>query len=186
MKVVLDPGHGGNDTGAVGPTGLEEANTVLDLSEQIAIPLQHAGIDIRFTREIDVFVELEDRCAIANVWGADYFVSVHLNSNGSTAVGIETLYKSETGKKLATPVQEILITATGDTNRGLKKRDDLYVLNGTKMPAILVEAGFISHPKTEAKFKTGEYRRTVAHAVAAGILKFLGLSVPPTTPPPLA
>jgi N-acetylmuramoyl-L-alanine amidase len=105
LKIVIDPGHGGHDSGAVGPEGLEEANTVLTLSLMLADSLADLGIDVLLTRESDVFVELYRRCEIANTWDADYFVSVHLNSNGSTAVGIETLYTSVTGRDLALPVQ---------------------------------------------------------------------------------
>jgi len=115
--------------------------------------LNRLGLSTKLTRSSDVFIELSDRCDIANDWEADYFVSVHLNCNGSTVAGIETLYKSSAGKELAGPVQKEMIAATGDTDRGLKYRDDLYVLDGTNMPAILVEVGFISNPTFESKFR---------------------------------
>ena len=159
IKICIDPGHGGNDSGAGGPTGLEEATVALELSSMLSDALNNLGIDTIITREDDEFIELGTRCDIANAWEADYFVSVHLNSNGPTAVGIETLYKTESGKKLATPVQEMLIEATGDRDRGLKHRTDLYVLNGTNMPAILVEVGFISHPETEESLRMKNIRK---------------------------
>ena len=173
IKICIDPGHGGNDSGAGGPTGLEEANTALAISHLIANKLSDAEFEIKMTRTTDVFIELGKRCEIANKWGADYFVSVHLNSNGSTAVGIETLYTSESGRDLAITIQDVLIEATGDTDRGVKERDDLYVLNGTDMPAVLLELGFISHPETEANLKTTEYQQILADAVVIGIREYL-------------
>jgi len=133
----------------------------------------------RLTRSTDIFVELGERCSIANSWHADWFVSVHLNSDGPSAVGIETLYRGNIGKHLAVDVQSALISATGDTDRGIKYRDDLYVLNGTQMPAIMVEAGFISHPATEEKLDTSEYRTLLATAIAEGIIIHLDLAPRP-------
>jgi N-acetylmuramoyl-L-alanine amidase len=178
MKICIDPGHGGNDSGAVGPSGLEEANTVLIIARQLsAFLLGYKGVFVKLTRTADVFIELGTRCEIANKWGAHYFVSVHLNSFSTDASGIETLYASEKGKLLAAPVQEAMVAATGDVDRGLKYRDDLYVLNGTNMPAILTEGGFISHPPTEEKLKTDDYRTLLADAMALGIAGYLNLSL---------
>lgn len=184
-KICIDPGHGGHDPGACGPTGLEEASVALDISERISGALNDLGVDTLLTRETNVFIELEDRCSIANNWDADYFISVHLNSNGSTTEGIETLYKSDTGKSLATPVQKAMIDATNDKNRGLKYREDLYVLNETNMPAILVEVGFISNPKFEEKFKTDEYRDVLTFAIVGGIVEYLDLTIPPMPEEPI-
>lgn len=185
MKICLDPGHGGNDTGAVGPTGLTESSVALTISQYLAAELGRFGVSVRLTRESDVYVSLGARCGVANLWTADYFVSVHLNSNGSTATGIETLYKTDKGKAIAKPIQNAMIEATGDRDRGLVYRDDLYVLNGTKMPAVLVETGFISNPEFEAKFKADDYRKLIAGAIASGIAQFLDLApVPPQPIPP--
>ena len=174
-KIVIDPGHGGNDSGAGGPTGLEEASVALETSFLIVDLLGEFGYELHMTRMTDVFIELSKRCQIANDWEADYFVSVHYNSNGSTAVGIETLYTSESGKALAKPIQKALIEATGDVDRGLKERDDLYVLNGTDMPSVLLELGFISHPETEKKLRKKEYLHVLANAVVTGIREHVGI-----------
>lgn len=171
MKICIDPGHGGKDPGAVGPSGLEEAGVVLVISEYLAADLGSRGVAVKLTRSNDVFIELGARCGIANDWNADYFVSVHLNSDGGSANGIETLYKSTKGEALADSVQKAMVAATGDRDRGLVYRDDLYVLNGTAMPAILAEAGFISNPTFESKFKTDEYRKLIANAICEGLLK---------------
>ena len=175
MKIAVDPGHGGNDSGAVGPSGLKESDTVLLICEQIVRALERAGLETKLTRTCDVFVELGRRCDIANDWCADYFVSVHCNSDGPSAIGIETLYKSSKGEALAKPIQEMMVMVTGDEDRGLKYRSDLYVLNGTEMPAALAETGFISNPETEKLFKGAEYKKIIAQAIVAGILKHLNI-----------
>src|SRR5215510_3738101 len=182
MKICLDPGHGGNDSGAVGPTGLEEASCVLAISFYVQDLLREYKLETKLTRETDTFVELSTRCTIANGWGADYFVSIHLNSDGPSAQGIETLYVSAKGEALALPIQQSLVDLTGDVDRGLKYRSDLAVLNGTKMPATLAEAGFISHPATERQFRTSTYRTLVAQAIGMGIINFLGLKAPEPEP----
>jgi N-acetylmuramoyl-L-alanine amidase len=177
MKICIDAGHGGDDSGAVGKAGLEEAPTALSISYYVNEGLMEKGYITLMTRMDDEFVELGDRCEIANDWEADYFVSIHLNSNGSTARGIETLYTSDKGKALAAPIQRKLVEVTKDTDRGLKYRDDLYVLNGTYMPAILVEVGFISHPDTEVLFNWDDYKRMVAEAIVDGIVEHLPLGI---------
>ena len=175
MKIVIDPGHGGNDSGAVGPSGLNESEVVLDIALGLADALKHLELETRLTRTSEVFVELAERCNIANDWGADFFVSIHANSNGPGVAGLETLYCSSAGEAFAAPIQQSMVLATGDLDRGLKYRSDLYVLNGTKMPSILAEVGFISNPDTEALFKSGRYRHLIADAIAAGIARHLNI-----------
>ena len=169
MKICIDPGHGGKDPGAVGPNGLYEARVNLDVAEKIVAQLEQLGTSAALTRKRDVFIELSARCEFANDWDADYFVSIHCNSDGPSAVGIETLYKTEDGESLAKPIQELMITATGDKDRGLKYRSDLYVLNATDMAAALAEIGFISNPNCEIMLGTERYRDLIADAIVAGI-----------------
>ena len=173
MKICIDAGHGGSDSGADGPTGLNEASVVLEISQMIAEALVAQYHETKLTRTMETYVSLDCRCKIANDWEAHYFISVHCNSDGPTAVGIETLYKSENGKDLASYIQDELIRVTGDIDRGLKHRDNLQVLNGTNMPAVLVEVGFISHPGTEAKLKTKDYKTVLANAITKGFLNFM-------------
>jgi len=174
MKICIDPGHGGKDPGAVGPTGLKEAHINLQVSQLLAPQLESRFESFILTRSEDVYIALGQRCQIANSWPADIFVSIHCNSNGPSAVGIETLYVSAKGEALSTPIQAELIRATGDVNRGLKYRSDLAVLNGTNMPATLVEIGFISHPDTEALFKEQSYLISIAKAISYGIEIYFG------------
>lgn len=175
MKIAIDPGHGGSDPGAVGPNGLQEADVNLAICKHVCAGLEKLGISIKLTRETDVYVALGIRCEVANDWDADYFVSIHCNSDGPSAEGIETLYKTQKGEALARPIQEAMVEATGDRDRGLVYRGDLYVLNGTRMPSCLGEVGFVSNPDTESLLKTDEYRRILAEAIVAGIAKFLGI-----------
>lgn len=180
MKIVIDPGHGGNDTGAPGPTGLNESDVVLSISEFVVAGLGKLGLETKRTRAQDVFIDLGTRCEIANNWHADYFLSIHCNSDGPSATGVETLYTSSAGEAWALPIQTMVVEATGDTDRGLKYRSDLYVLNGTNMPAALAEVGFISHAETEKLFKGDQYRKLISDAICAGIAKFLHLApLPP-------
>lgn len=183
MKICIDPGHGGSDPGAVGPTDLQEDDVNLAVSDYLSKIMEDLGVSTKLTRTTNTSISLDDRCSVANTWQANYFVSIHCNSNGSSAVGIETLYKTSNGKELAVPIQSALIESTGDTDRGLKQRNDLYVLNGTNMPAILVEIGFISHPQTEAKLRTGDYQKQIASAIAAGLAEFLNIAPSKQSPP---
>jgi N-acetylmuramoyl-L-alanine amidase len=185
MKVALDPGHGGKDPGAVGPNGLAEAPTVLTICQELAELLHGYGYHTHLTRKTEVYVALGERCESANDWGATYCISVHCNSDGPTAVGIETLYKSEKGKALATPIQAALVKATGDRDRSLKHRTDLYILNGTLMPCCLVEVGFISHPQTEKELMRPDYLTLLAEAIAGGFKTFIG-SLPTAGQHPIA
>jgi N-acetylmuramoyl-L-alanine amidase len=148
----------------------------LSVANLLVALLEIFKISSLLTRKQEVYVSLGERCEAANDWGANYFVSIHCNSD-SDAFGIETLYKTEKGKALATPVQEALVQATGDRDRGLKHRTDLYVLNGTYMPSILPEIGFISHPATEEKLGTAAYQESIAQAIYRGLAKHLGLNV---------
>lgn len=173
MKIAIDAGHGGSDPGAVGPSGVKESEVVLSIAFYLEKILINLGFETLLTRDEEVFVELADRCSVANNWGADYFVSIHCNSDGPSAVGIETLYTSPTGLELAKPVQAAMLAATGDTDRGCKERNDLYVLNGTDCPAILAEVGFISHPATEEELASMEYQGLLAVSIALGTCKFL-------------
>lgn len=181
MRVCIDPGHGGKDSGAVGPTGLKESDVNLELSIRLKDYFSSVhNATTKLTRIDDVFVELGSRAQIANSFGADIFVSIHCNSNGKTAVGIETLYKSEKGKEIAIPIHNRLIAATGDVDRGLKQRTDLAVLNLTNMPAVLCEIGFISHPATEKKLRSYDYKNLIVSAIYLGLVG----EETPTPPPP--
>jgi N-acetylmuramoyl-L-alanine amidase len=177
-KIMIDPGHGGKDPGAIGPSGLKEKDVNLDIAKRLGEILKVNGITVNYTRTTDIFVDLGDRAAIANRWGANYFVSVHCNAfTDRQAHGTETYcydFGGE-GEKLARKVQASLVKATGLRNRADVKKAGFTVLKKTAMPAILVETAFISNPNEEKKLANSAFRQTVANGIASGICEYLGI-----------
>lgn len=154
-RVVIDPGHGGTDTGAVG-NGLVEKTLNLEIALRLrdlleldtADPLGGGEWDVRMTREADVTVSLADRVMLANNWPADRFVSIHHNAFSSSAAnGTETFSFSSgtTSAALRDRVQEELLLGLGLADRGAKTAN-FYVLRETTMPAVLSEGGFLTSP----------------------------------------
>lgn len=169
--VAVDAGHGGDDPGAVGPSGLREKDVTLDVAWRLAARLLDVGARVGLTRDGDVYVDLYERARVANAWGADLFVSIHFNASTNRSVsGIETYYhpNKPDSRPLAEAIQRELVAALGGPNRGVKTAN-FAVLRETAMPAVLVEANFISNPDVEAKLRTEEYRQRIADAIARGI-----------------
>ena len=176
MKIVIDAGHGGSDPGAVNRKHYEK-DVALTIALKLGQLLSKAGADVIYTRTTDRTVELGERCQIANNASADYFISIHLNAaEAKSANGIETYAYGISGKgtELAKAVQKELITKTGARDRGVKSAN-FYVLKRTRMPAILVETGFISNDaECLALFKDG-YQRIIAEAIAKAVKNTVGL-----------
>jgi N-acetylmuramoyl-L-alanine amidase len=218
FTIVLDPGHGGDQEGALSPQGEREKDVALDVSRRIAERLKKLGGRVVFTRTGDIPVPLANRAAIANAIRADLFISVHLNSMPTeelrkTYTGIETYFLSpdasdasasavaarenadrlagepvvdpadpvsailedlesaaalQGSSRLAHAVHARLVTALAATDRGVKQAP-FYVLAGARMPAVLLEVGFISHEEEAARLRTAEYQDRIAEAVAAGV-----------------
>lgn len=169
VKIVVDPGHGGHDSGAVG-NGLKEKDIILSVSKKVNSKLKSLGFQTIMTRSTDTYISLSERYNIANRNNADMFVSIHVNSGSSSASGIETLYKNY--KTIANDIQNGLINETGAKSRGLKYRSDLAVLNGTRMPSALVEMGFISNSPEASKLSTSSYQDKIATGIVKGIAKY--------------
>ncbi len=195
--VVIDPGHGGQDTGARGRRGIEEKRVVLDLARRLRAQLVNAGVRVYITRESDRFIELDERSRKAGRWGADLFVSIHLNSAASTtASGAETFvlaaagYESTAGglSNLNQPgnrfeaangvaafqIQRAMTTRLGSTDRGVK-RSRFLVLKNAPCPAVLVECAFVSNPEEEQKLLNEAFREAMAESLARGVLNYLNL-----------
>ncbi len=178
MKTIcIDPGHGGADPGAVNGK-YHEADAALAIALIIGDTLKNWGYQVVYTRTENTTLKLSDRTNTANNAGADLFVSIHLNSfSDATANGIETLVHGNAAplaKELAKTVQEALCGATGWKDRGVQVRNDLYVLKHTRMPAILVETGFISNPEECAKlFDTENWQKMIALQIANAISEVL-------------
>ncbi len=179
-KICIDPGHGGSDPGAVGPTGLKEKDVTLRVATVLKNCLVEYGTaTVKMTRSSDVDVSLDQRCQIANNWGAHRFISVHFNSTSTSSVnGTETYYYtygSSTSKNLATCLQNRLVQALGLTNRGVKTAS-YYVLKYTSMPAALTESSFISNPYEEARLKNSSYTWKIGYYHYLGICDHYGVA----------
>jgi N-acetylmuramoyl-L-alanine amidase len=221
--IVVDPGHGGVETGAIGPTGLQEKDVTLDLARRLRTLLEKQGVTVVLTRDEDRVLPLDDRTAIANQNRAELFLSIHLNaSRRKTAVGAESYFLSTDAtddeartlaalenkayqspeaapsaaseatpdrglelilwdlaqnsylaesSRLAESVQRELNALTGVRDRGVRQAP-FRVLMGATMPAILVEAGFISNPEEEARLKSDAYKDKIALGIAQAVAEF--------------
>jgi N-acetylmuramoyl-L-alanine amidase len=171
--VVIDPGHGGKDPGAIGLGGLREVDVVLPISLEVARLLEQRGVQVVLTRNSDYFVELPGRTAIANRVGADIFVSIHANAvaNRPDVSGLETYYLSS-GLTLAQFIHNSILQSLNIRDRGVR-RARFYVLRHTAMPSVLVETGFVTGEEDSARLATPAYQSQMAQAIANGILQYL-------------
>lgn len=180
-RIALDAGHGGSDPGAVYKDRREKDDT-LDLTLAVGDILKKNGIDVYYTRTTDEYETPFKKATDANNSGADLFVSIHRNSseNPNQYSGVETLVYSNTGLKaeVARNINNQLEDA-GFKNLGVDERKNLVVLKRTKMPAVLVEAGFINNDKDNYLFD--EEFDSIAQAIADGILESIPSGRPGNT-----
>lgn len=173
VLVVLDPGHGGTDDGSRGPRGSHEADLCWALATLIADRLVPAGAKVRFTRTETESPDISERARRANELAADLLVSLHLNSHDEPdAHGASTYYfpTSKAGELLADEIQQRLVeTGIGDCRSHARSYP---ILRETLMPAVLVEAGFITNPGDEALLLDPDERSAVADAIAAGVRRY--------------
>jgi N-acetylmuramoyl-L-alanine amidase len=210
ITVCLDPGHGGKDTGnhTGGFFGRNEKTCVLALAQEVSAQLKAAGFNVILTRTKDTFLDLDGRPDIANRRGADLFVSLHYNavaSSKASVSGIETYCITPVGAsssnaggrgasygstpanrvegqslQLAYQVQRALTRGLGAPDRGVR-RARFAVLRDAQMPAILVEAGYMTHPVEGKKIFDAAYRKQTAAAIVRGIVNYQKLTAPTTT-----
>lgn len=192
QRIVIDPGHGGKDPGTINyATGSREKIVALAVSLKLGAILESNGYEILYTRTDNDNVawdssnkneSLKYRYTFANTNGADLFVSIHCNSfNGSetghgTANGVEVLYSKihpNKDKALATTILQEYLKTTGMNSRGIKNHANWQVVNHTKMPASLVELGFLDNQLDELKLKDPAFQQKAAQGVANGIMKYL-------------
>ncbi len=171
--ILIDPGHGGNDTGALRGTTLEKDLT-LAIAKKVKSELKEKGFNkIILTRTSDTTLSLADRVRIANDYKADIFVSVHINSSVKTEInGIETHYYSDSGYQVAKVIHEELMNQVNAFDRGLFK-SKFYVINHTEAPAVLLELGFISNEQERSLLTSEKRQQTSAEAIADGIARYL-------------
>ena len=199
-RIVIDPGHGGKDVGKIcNRTEYTEKSATLDTAFRLKSLLEKRGFEVILTRKEDVFINLDDRAAMANRVKADLFISVHYNSSrpgDTTSSGIETYCLTPKGQlstnkakakadvtaepgnrmdyfnvQLAWSVQRQLINNTGAEDRGVR-RARFAVLRPLNCPGILIEGGFMSSKEEGAKIAKPAYRQKLAEAIAAGITDY--------------
>jgi len=181
--VALDPGHGGRDPGAIGPSGLREADVVLDIAQRVRDLLVRDGVRVLMVRDADITVELDDRTRLARESGATIFVSIHANASPRAAVnGTETYYLTPQSLALAQMIQDDLGVVLGLPSRGIKTAN-FVVLRDNDIPSVLVETAFISHAEDEARLREPSFRQRIAEAVHRGITRFLAIYPVPTQAP---
>ncbi|OBQ13188.1 N-acetylmuramoyl-L-alanine amidase [Anabaena sp. AL09] len=174
IVVIIDPGHGGKDSGAIGIGGVLEKDVILPISKRITEVLERNGIQVIMTRDSDYFVTLPGRVTMAERANADVFVSIHANSAGANrpeVSGLET-YHYDSGLRLAQIVHSKILQSLNVRDRKVRKAR-FYVLRKTSMPAILVETGFLTGRDDVAKLRTSAYQNQMADAIAQGILQYL-------------
>ncbi|TFE30062.1 N-acetylmuramoyl-L-alanine amidase family protein [Cohnella luojiensis] len=176
FTVVLDAGHGGSDPGAISISKKAEKTFNLSVILKVqAILAIDERLKLVLTRSGDSFPSLSDRYNLANSIQADLFVSVHANSFTSSTNGTETYYTRADSKAFADLMHSLLVQATGLKDNGVRQRS-FAVTRETKMPAVLIEAGYLSSKIDEPQMWTDDFQNRVAQAIATGIMQQLKLT----------
>ncbi|MCE5287328.1 MAG: N-acetylmuramoyl-L-alanine amidase [Pelosinus sp.] len=178
--IVVDPGHGGSNPGAVANND-READNNLAVGLKLKDKLSAAGAKVILTRSTDRTVapegsslgqELESRVSLAETNHADMFISIHSNENPDSSIaGAMTFYHSAKSPQLALSVQSELIKATGAVDKGTSPAT-YYVLRNTSMPGILVEMGFVSNAAEAGRLQNDSYQNNIAQGIYAGVVKY--------------
>ena len=173
--IVVDAGHGGKDPGAVNKAhNITEKALNLSISQKLAQRLRQEGYNIITTRDTDVFIELAERGDIANNNDVDLFISIHFNAAGNTSArGIETLYHpTEDGKKVAQIFQTEIVKASGAPDRKIIPRSNLSVLRRTKMPAVLLELGYMTNPTEIVQVMDDSYQNKLVDGIVNAVNRY--------------
>jgi N-acetylmuramoyl-L-alanine amidase len=174
LLVIIDPGHGGKDSGAPGIGGTLEKNIILPIGIRVAQILQQNGVQAVMTRNSDYFVTLQGRVDMAERANASVFVSIHANSAGLSRPdvnGLETYYY-DSGLGLARIVHSTILQSLSIRDREVRKAR-FFVLRKSSMPSILVETGYMTGQDDIARLQTSQYQAQMADAIARGILQYL-------------
>lgn len=167
--IVIDAGHGGYDRGGIPGQKVAEKEMTLDVAQRLQKVLAASGYRVVMTRDSDVFVTLGNRVAIANSYPNAIFVSIHFNSAKRTgAGGIETYFYDRSSLQLASAIHYFVAGGAPSSNRNVRRRG-YYVLRKTRIPAVLVECGFLTNPTEAALAQTASYRQKLAEEIAAGV-----------------
>ncbi|MGL5064073.1 MAG: N-acetylmuramoyl-L-alanine amidase [Microcoleus sp.] len=172
--VVIDPGHGGRDPGAIGIGSIQEKEIVLDISFQVARLLEQQGVQVVMTRTDDSEIDLQPRVFLAERVNATIFVSIHanaINMSRPDVNGIETYY-FDSGAALARTIHDSMVQGTGANDRRVRQAR-FYVLRKTSMPSVLLETGFVTGAEDAARLSDPAHRSVIAASIARGILLYL-------------
>ncbi|MEH1971413.1 N-acetylmuramoyl-L-alanine amidase [Nostoc sp.] len=175
VVVIIDPGHGGKDSGAVGIGGAREKDVILPIGRKLAQILQQNGVQVIMTRDSDYFVTLPGRVQLAERANADVFVSIHANSAGASRPDVNGLevYYYDSGLGLARIVRSSILQSIGTLKDRGVRRARFYVLRKSSMPSILVETGYMTGREDMARLRTSAYQNQMAEAIARGVLQYL-------------
>lgn len=177
QTIILDPGHGGSDPGAIG-FGLQEKDVVLKTGLKVNNLLKQTPFNVKMTRSTDVYLTLANRAAFASRNNGNVFVSIHANAASASATGTETFYSAAANsqnaadsKLLATKIQERMIAAWDLRDRGVKQAG-YYVLKNNTVPSALLELGFITNKGDNDKLKSDYWLNSMSKAIYYGILDY--------------
>ncbi|MEA5446976.1 N-acetylmuramoyl-L-alanine amidase [Leptolyngbya sp. CCNP1308] len=173
VTIVIDPGHGGRDPGAIGVGGLREKDVTSTIAYEVARILQQSGAQVILTRSDDREIGLEPRVQIAEQANADLFVSIHANSislSRPEVNGLETYYHSS-GNRLAQVIHQSILRLVTMPDRGVRQAR-FHVLVNTSMPSVLVETGFVTGAQDARNFNDPAWRSRMAQGIAAGIMQY--------------
>lgn len=172
LKVCIDPGYGGSDSGQIGQAGEKESSVNLSVGLKVGKILEDKGIQVVYTRTSDVNVDLPTRFKIANDNNVDYFISIHCNaSENKLATGIETYYFDGNldGKDIASSIQTELIKSTSSVDRGVKPGQYAEV-KSTDAPGVKIYLGFMTTPSEEKLLGNEDFQNKSAEAIANGVI----------------
>jgi N-acetylmuramoyl-L-alanine amidase len=172
--VLIDPGHGGRDPGAVGRGGLQEKNVVLPISLRVVEELRQRGVNAQLTRSSDQTIDLAPRVRKAEGLNADIFVSIHANAISLSQPGVNGLetYYYQTGLRLAQNIHRRILQSVNVSDRRIRQAR-FYVLRKTSMPAVLVETGYVTGSIDAPRLATKSHQDQLAVAIANGVIDYI-------------
>lgn len=175
VKIVVDAGHGGHDSGAIGRNGTMEKNLTLDIALRLQECLLKRGATVLMTRTGDTYPTLAERVNLANRHQAHLFVSVHVNafSTPGAMSGTMVLYATPQSLPLARSLLSRLLQELRRPDKGIRHRPGLYVLRHTVMPSVIVEVAYVDHPEEEALLNNPDFRQRAAEAIAGGVVDYV-------------
>lgn len=183
--IVVDPGHGGQDVGAVGFNGSYEKDINLEISKKLIKGLESRGYNVISTRESDEYVDNLERARLANRNSPHLFLSIHCNSmeNNISIHGAQVLHypdrlaspNNQTNSFLAQTMLDSIVNNTGANDKGIVERKDLIVLNQTNMQALVIECGFLSNRNEEKLLSKERYQNKVVDSIISGVDNYFAL-----------